>query len=850
MSVDIDEKEEEKCLHFFANPSIDPETKETISVEGDRYKRLAKECNIPVSVQTITDTHCKSFLADPLRNSLTGNPITSEEVQIFYQKCGFPTRVSSVEENIFQTSIIPSDKCADVFNSGDKSNELTDEPITGFQPTCITYKFTDLYWKNVRMWMASQYMYISRLSPEDKEILFSYNAGKSFDYNRVMRKDGPSVCDAKSLKEFDVSNIIHYLERLYVIIRNAPPCPRLLVFRGEHLKQNPASNYLIRTPNYENKGFVSTTLDANIAAYYASQKGKGAVKDHALLQIEIPSGTPAIFIAGQHYPALDYRVEIVFLPSLFEFKGIVEKAGGAIQTGFPPRLANNVHPGLYCFRYKQEIPLEYKLVDKKPTPSQIIEVFCSFFKDNNLNKYKEYKWAVKGGYGINKLLEIKYGMTNLIPTYDLDIGVFFLSTKFKDEQILNFIRPKVKQFIEYARQRLKLEEDELYSREHIINNVPVIAIKYRYCTNREEGIIDIGITGKADESQLPIIDKDVSSRVGVPIQTVEGYFKELKDVIIRENIKSLDPSTYRRRNLKQNEKGRKTVKRSQMLCKAEIDKVGRTPKDYETMCNMLLQLNVRTLYHSDESQLQELFTHMKDNLANEINIESEKMMHKLLFLDSIQARNYDLAYSLLDKNLVVPSPQLVIDSIDFNPHPVKVIQVLLDKGVILDTNTLNSILAKKPSKEVSEYLINKANGDELKEDLLNSAVFYKTIQDILSLLMDRGIKPNTTTLDYALEQKYPDDTIIFILDKGAIPDSRTIHRAIENKYKKETLERLIQTIDKADQRLLKTAIQNKLQPDLIKAILSKGAKPDSVTIRIASKIYNNDLLTLLESSKS
>ena len=588
--IDITKKQ---CLELIFNPYIDPITNKELKLKDNRYLSLVKQCNIPVSLDTITPQHCELFLNDPDTNSISNNPITIEELDIFYQKCGFMS--GKTKGDVIFEKQLPSSSC-DVLKYDNDLQIKSSISLSQLAPNCVTYNRDFNYWKNVRLWIVSQYIYISRLSSEDKNILFNYKGSDYTLYNNTMRKE-KSICDHKN-----PNLLVDNLKNLYRIIINAPKTPpNLLVFRGERI--NIKNNYILKS-HYINNGFISTSFNFNIAKSFSHKHNA------AILQINVPKSIPAIFFPGT-------ETEVLLPPCDLEFKGIIYNWNEEINTSLPSSL--NKHPASYVFEYNDPLPLEYGTPIDKPDLDTIVKNFCSYFKKYIFDYSDIYTWVIKGGYGLNTLLENKFNYHNLIPTYDLDLAIYYNIDKVTENQISVYIKDlkiEIDKFINLIKNKYKLTNKEFYYIESKRQNMTILFIMYKYCKN-ENSIIDISIIGKEGGFNNEYIDKEISKKTGLPIKTTIGYYLELKDLLFRENIKDLDPDTYKTRNLNISIKGKKTIQRIQELCK--IDKSGRSIEDYNKMCTLLEQLDINTL-KSNKDHLEKMLNDWKLNKNTEISL--------------------------------------------------------------------------------------------------------------------------------------------------------------------------------------------------------------------------------------
>lgn len=760
----------QKCTKFLLAPLNDPNTNQPLNIKDKQYLELVNECQLETSVDTITTEHCNFFLKDPSTNSISNQPITKEELRIFHQKCGFPASDSSQQPSLYQTEQ-PSGSC-DLLNEGDKEGEIFQEKIqvVGSINPCKLIKVDNSqipnYWKNIRLWMIAQLIYIKRLTPDEQNILFLYSQGDSFKYNQMMRKQ-ITVCQADNLNDY-----ANNLSLTYKLIMNAPKTPRMLVFRGENI--NISNNYLINQgKEYKNYGFVSTSLDSARTLAYGS----------FLLQIEIPSGTPGIFISFRDNLNSDADIQLVLPPSVFEFKGFLPKWGGPIDPTFSSSL--NEHPASYLFKWKQVLPLQYAIPDlsTRPTIEQLINLFADYFKKYIFDTTSQYTWAIKGGYGINTLLKEKFNYTNLIPTTDLDVVVYYdtHSVSVSDKQdIIIDVKHDLQQFCDLIISKYHLNQNILYFNQiQKSEDMYIFHIKYSYCDQRPEDIIDIAITGINGGFPKDYIDQDISKKTGLPIKTTIGYYKELKDVLLRENIKGRDPDTYSTRNLQSNIKGRKTIIRSNALC--SVDKAGRTLEDYDRMCRLLEHLDINTLIFAGQDKVDKLFRDFESK--QNFNLIEEDKYQLIIFkkvIDAIQHNNIYLATKLLKQSSIQLNTDFLNEFIDKGIDSLAT--YALENGVLPNNKTLNTAIRKKKNEAFIRLLLDKGAIPN-SQSLILALGFNRSV---LQLLLDKGPTPDSESLDAALELGLSTPSLKnilkLLLDKGATPTENTIRLAKENDY--------------------------------------------------------------------
>jgi hypothetical protein len=230
-----------------------------------------------------------------------------------------------------------------------------------------------------------------------------------------------------------------------------------------------------------------------------------------------------------------------------------------------------------------------------PSVEDVVSKFSSHFKSwmYDINSH----WIVKGGFGLKKVLEIRYNKKDAIKTDDIDISVLF--TKNNEDEIKAYKDKLIKEFNDFA-----------YS-----TGVPYLFsyIEPRYIGEKElkwicqfsyagREWIDISLVystwGKVE------VDELVSEKVGLPVKTIVGYAKDYKEILREENIQGIDDRTYKKRNPKTGflaMKGRKDIQRTKELC--FIDEV---EKEFPTLCSFLKLSSVRVFMNLPEKELKAL----------------------------------------------------------------------------------------------------------------------------------------------------------------------------------------------------------------------------------------------------
>jgi len=608
-----------ECEYFSLNSNKNPNTKKNFKTL-DEFIEYKTKCNPGPGPGNI-DVDAPYYLCNS--SSLINSPTV----------CGY----SKTSDNLFTSKKDDFIICSETSESFKKETKNGD--YFEISTNCTTSMTNN--WKEINEWMKAQKKYMDSLSFDERTSLLDYNGAsgndpQSFHWNNVLR----------GLEKIDSSaayNTIDSITLFYRLILNAPRTPNMLVFRGDNVNIN--DNYL-RKKKLENKAFISTSLDLNVATNYAggnedsdtNYDDEGNVirsEKEAVSQIQIPYGTPAIFIAGVNYPDVDERFEIVLLPNIFKYEGYYEKYNTELNKNIignpdPGTGKNTRHPFFYCWKYEMTLPLVDLLhycieTPLKPTNEEVLASFINYF--NRFWKYQssddQLLWITKGGYGYNLLLEHKYSIKNLIPTHDLDLGAYYDINKTTEEEVssvINKTKEEIKKWIESLPSNV---QDSIVIDGRSDDNLEIIFIKYTYCDDIEEGLIDISFIGIEGGFPYELIDEELSKKVKLPIKTEIGYLEELKGLFFRENILGLDERTYNVRNMFSGittSKGIKTIKRISNLCEQMIDydtplidNRGRTVYDYGKLCGLFVDLSLNGLHILGEEEMSKLSERLKDD---------------------------------------------------------------------------------------------------------------------------------------------------------------------------------------------------------------------------------------------
>lgn len=642
------------CSNFIQKPNFNPETKKKFNLNDIQDINLKNEwvrdCNISRTFTVnqinngITDEYCDLFLKNPTVHPILSTVNTPDQINDLHKICGFSSAETSGEDNIIDFNSLNLQQISPCFN-----------PPNGSAPDCLSWQPNNIG-QNIEFWLEAQWKYFQSLSSEDKELINFYETGEMFKWNRILRGiDNP--CKGKEISQnwqnirmpdgtFQMVNIggktpetlaIEF-QRFYNLILKAPRTPRMYVFKGE--VEKPLDDFNVpynKLPSNKNSGvplvfkngFISTTLDLNQAKRFSSIRWNATLgmyvydveaTSRKVWMFEIPEGTPSMFISFRQPnpnapPIYDSRLEIVLLPNICKLIGKLRQPVITPFVGANMNIPNSeAQTDVYKLDYIANAPLQYfpkglQTVSEEIIISQFISYFQSYQPQFTSNG--SFSYVVKGGFGINKLLHHKYKLTNLQPSIDLDLAVYYDSSLFINNEITiqNYISNQIigsrtplfstgllTQFVdficnEYNMDRSKFEITQRRLRSHY----HVVQLKYSVCGTRVwalEPLIDITFIGKPnlilrDEFQL---DTDVSNFIGLPIKTTASYLKEVRDLLRRTLVPGQEPSTYNQRNPIVGQapiKGKKALERGEQLCSVSS---GINDQKLKDMCYILESL--------------------------------------------------------------------------------------------------------------------------------------------------------------------------------------------------------------------------------------------------------------------
>lgn len=617
----------QNCQDFRDLPSRNPVTKQDFDLVNNRqeFQNYLNNCGPAFTREEIfnkyDDKFCDALFSNLDQNGNGVEPWTGQNVSIHnYEGEGITSDVLSV--------------CG--FREH-YPNNFPNQPIDcnlGGITNCITYQ-PENNRNNMINWINAQHRYTDKLQSRDIRLIRDYESMDSFRWNNVFRGFS-KPCDNVHRETPD--EFAEKFQRLYNLILKAPRTPRMYLFRGVRVKN---FDYFEKEQDdniIQMRGLTSYTIDMNAAAFYSFFDKTGDPNPNAAWNfdpnianakiniIEIPEGTPALFVSSRPNNVIEGKYEVILLPHTVKFINTVPINIQGLRAG---SLGPLVHPTTaYKYNYMSSIPLTTYFPKGLDTISSesLINYFVDYCKVPNVNPNNRNEFllngtlfpsVIKGGFGITKLLNHRYKAINLIPTGDLDIEVYCdanFNTKVNDVMTLlnNFVVSLASKFPAInLTNRINVVQSIL-----VENSETLCSIQFTPCGNKlynnnpanppsiiSENIVDIkvnlnpntfNILSNPLQSQT-ILDIEVSNFLGLPIKNIEAYLFELKDLLRRTirpggNANSRNPyvGVGSRRN-----KGRKTIERAKKLCSISVN--ARNNPQLREMCKILSRLSMKQI---------------------------------------------------------------------------------------------------------------------------------------------------------------------------------------------------------------------------------------------------------------
>jgi hypothetical protein len=453
--------------------------------------------------------NCNEFLNNPSIHPLTKSPLSKEQLIEFRKSCGFNKDIYIEPNDITYTM----------------TNNIFEEYLNkAVSPTIQPKESID----NIKWWVNSQKKYLDSLTTQDLTIIKFYETIDMFEWNKVMRGQ-LSPCDTKKSPNEYINEFLWF----YELITKAPRTPRMFLFRGENNDTFDTYNLpYLKDGNIIKEGFISMSLSSYLAYMYSSTKwinGKpnivGDEKNRLLYIVEIPAGTPALFISAKNYPNFDERFEVVLPPCIWRNVG-----------------NKTINIGKYVINAKMVIlesilPLNKSIKDfSSPSIDNIITEFVTRLISI---KNENYTWVIEGNYGLTTMLYYRYKVQNLKNVSSINLTCYYkngLKSLTSNKIYENISAEIIKKY--------ELSEDRItYSLFSEDDSSHVYIIRYSLCPNRKTDIINLKYINRDFDKTL--IDYELYKKIGIPIKTKEGYIKEINSLINESLIENNSDLLYK-----------------------------------------------------------------------------------------------------------------------------------------------------------------------------------------------------------------------------------------------------------------------------------------------------------------
>ena len=350
--------------------------------------------------------------------------------------------------------------------------------------------------------------------------------------------------------------IINYSNSLSDIINNAPPTKtNMYVYRGAY------DDYFLKKYNdsqkrnniFEMSNFMSTSLNITKALktftnyVHVTNNYNATSYICCIKRILIPSGTKCILMDGvsaflhlNNGTIMNAEYEILLnLDSKLE---IIDNKN--IKFCNPNIYYNSKL--LYYINYTNMklLPVSYEhdnymLINDPFTTNNLIKplyIFKKFMKPEIYtylyNDFPEYTFplVVKGGYGVKALFDVKYNENKIIGTDDIDLCISIKNSAFSSKkECFLFLEYRLQTFVEQNKKFTLDIERDINKKIPILNYTLYDMFKLTYSTFidgkiQKVSFLNISITDM--EIKKEMIDMEVSSKIGIPIQKEEYYLKD------------------------------------------------------------------------------------------------------------------------------------------------------------------------------------------------------------------------------------------------------------------------------------------------------------------------------------
>lgn len=242
---------------------------------------------------------------------------------------------------------------------------------------------------------------------------------------------------------------------------------------------------------------------------------------------------------------------------------------------------------------KYKIPFKHKdtidnlcqkcnLFNKKIySPTEVFNDFKNTFHTELLGwltNTNNFRMILKGGQNFNILVKEKYNIDSPLKTMDYDFSI-----SVKDPlNTFNYFHDKLKIFVEKYKDDLTMKINDFGSKGKKVPYLNVTKYYTIFIFFRGGDFIDLSFNN--ERIYRKDVEKDISNKIGLPIQTLKATFKELSNLIYRQSVLT-NSFSYRKRNAfigTSRQKGIKDLNRFQLLC---------TIHHFKPQCDVLKQLD-------------------------------------------------------------------------------------------------------------------------------------------------------------------------------------------------------------------------------------------------------------------
>lgn len=218
----------------------------------------------------------------------------------------------------------------------------------------------------------------------------------------------------------------------------------------------------------------------------------------------------------------------------------------------------------------------------------------------------KFRMVISGSFGVKTVLEHKHGVVGRIKTGDVDFTLSTYKSTMTAKECKKYWEHKLELFFkEYGADQFKIK---LLNLRH--SRVPIFKYNRDYVLSIEfkgQEFVDIAITNYPITKAM--VDRKLSLELGLPLKQEEYYLHEFLGLIYMENVPSVEPYVYGKRNPISGlypAKGTKDIMNSKMLC-GHVKK-----KRYLKYCGMLENITIDKLRAMPKKQRDKYFKSLGD----------------------------------------------------------------------------------------------------------------------------------------------------------------------------------------------------------------------------------------------